>query len=187
MTISWRRGIFRLWLLMSVIWCAAIWIILLQYRNIDWSLSSDRLVHVKFSNTETWDYPPDWGEDRIGADLEKRIETKNREVRDWLATVPEDQRAACSAKPSDRFANAQADIEKALKAGIPDSECEKIFWATAGTLVVPIDWKDQLRNVPLSLRQATPLLAEWAFGPPLLLLGLGIAVSWVLAGFRINV
>jgi hypothetical protein len=35
-------------------------------------------VHVKFSDTETWDYPAEWGDERIRADLKRRIEELDR-------------------------------------------------------------------------------------------------------------
>jgi hypothetical protein len=154
-----------------------------QYMNVDWTSSADRMVHVKFSNTETWDYLKDWGTARIEADVQARIDRKNKEVSNWLATIPQDQKALCGYEQSDKTAALLTLSERALKASIPTDECDKIFWATAGTFAVPSDWKSQLYDDPLSVWQAMRLLAPWAVNPPLFLLCLGVALCWALSGF----
>ena len=170
--INWKRGVLRLWTLFSMLWCVFVLILLSNRSNIDWSFSADRIVHVKFSNTETWDYPAEWGIPRIEVDLKRRIDELNQQNRDWLATIPAEQKAACGAGTKDRFGSSMRDID-ALKRDVAKGECDKIFWATAGDLVVPSGWEGQISDAPLSFWRAIPKLAPWVIGPPLGLLALG--------------
>jgi hypothetical protein len=67
MGINWRRGALRLWTVASVMWCALVVIVSSEQLNVAWPFASLQIVHVKFSDTETWDYPAVWGVARIEA------------------------------------------------------------------------------------------------------------------------
>jgi hypothetical protein len=169
-------------MLASILWCAAVLIFALWYMNIDWTFSADHMVHVKFSNTETWDYPKELGLERIRDAIKAQIDRKNQERLARIASLPEDKKA-CVAGNS-RFDSTLAAVNQALQNNILKDECQKIFWDTAGEYAVPTDWEYQLANDPISFGRAMRSLAPWLLGPPLLLLGLGAAFFWALAGFR---
>jgi hypothetical protein len=124
---------------------------------------------VQFSYTETWDYPVEWGEKRIRADLEKRIAAENAEERKWVAELPEDRKAVCRDWP-----NKTPSIE------LP-ADCERLFVATNSELAVPTGWEAQL---PQPIWSATRLL--WALGPPVAAFLLGAGMIWVGDGFRVG-
>ena len=79
-TFNWHRGLLRLWIFASLAWVTIVAV------NIKLPAISD-VVHIRFSNTETWDYPVAWGEERIETDLKARIDAKEKTEYDWLATV----------------------------------------------------------------------------------------------------
>ena len=56
----------RLWIIATVAWCAVI--VVLNWNKMETAATSET-VHVKFSDTETWDHPVTWGVERIQADL----------------------------------------------------------------------------------------------------------------------
>ena len=60
--LNWRRGAFRLWLIASVLWCVGMFsAALLGNKDVRWSPAEPPVVHVRLSNTVTWDYPPRLG------------------------------------------------------------------------------------------------------------------------------
>jgi hypothetical protein len=184
MGINWRRGALRLWTVASVMWCALVVIVSSEQLNVAWPFASLEMVHVKFSDTETWDYPAVWGVARIEADLKRRIDDLNRKDREWLTKIPEARKAQCGPVATGRADSVLSDIDRALKGDLADEECNKIFSVTSGQLAVPSGWETQARDAPMSIWQAIGKLAPWAVGPPLLVMALGIALFWALAGFR---
>jgi hypothetical protein len=96
LTINWRRGMFRFWLVLSVVWCVLTVVVALSGKNLAWRSA---IIHVKISNTETWDYPSDWGVARIAADMKKRLADLDRQDREWVASVPDSRKAQCRAIP----------------------------------------------------------------------------------------
>jgi hypothetical protein len=55
--------------------------------NVASPFAAPPMVHVKFSNTETWDYPAEWGVERIEAALKKRVQELDQKERAWLAAT----------------------------------------------------------------------------------------------------
>src|ERR1700730_1613112 len=127
MRINWRRGALRLWMVVSDLWSALIAIVLSEQLNIAWPFATPQVVHVKISDTETWDYPAEWGVARIEADLKKRVEELDRKDREWLAGVPEARKAECRAGTTDPVIS---DINRALKGEQAPfrEDCERMFW-----------------------------------------------------------
>jgi hypothetical protein len=87
MRVNFRRGAFRLWVLASVLWCAGIIFVTAVAMNVASPFAAPPMVHVKFSNTETWDYPAEWGVERIEAALKKRVQELDQKERAWLAAT----------------------------------------------------------------------------------------------------
>jgi hypothetical protein len=75
MKVNWRRGALRLWFVAALAWCAAT--IALNWNKME-AAKTFETVHIKFSNTETRDYPVAWGVERIAADLQRRIDALNK-------------------------------------------------------------------------------------------------------------
>jgi hypothetical protein len=96
MKINWRRGALRLWMVAAVAWCTVI--VVLNWNKI--VAATSETVHIKFSNTETWDYPVAWGVERIEADLKRRLDALNKAEEEWFAGVSEARKAKCHAIPS---------------------------------------------------------------------------------------
>ena len=171
LTINWRRGISRFWLVLSVVWGVLSVAVALNGKNIAWRSAIPPKVHVKISNTETWDYPSDWGVARITADVKRRLADLDRQDREWAASVPDSRKAQCRAiPPTTPFADQ------------PD-DCVKIFFS-ADDRAVPSGWEAEVRDAPTSIQQAMIDIAPWALGPTLAVLVLGASVFWALAGFK---
>jgi hypothetical protein len=176
--IAWRRGAFRLWIVASVLWSAVVLSLELINTNVTWFASdAPATVHVRFSNTETWDYPVEWGLERIRAVLEKRVADLNKKEQEWVAQLPAARKAACNAfPPTTSFADEPAD-------------CSRLFWANSGAvLAVPEGWETQINSgpAPVSAWRVIVAATPWAVGPPVLALTLGASLFWVFAGFRRN-
>jgi hypothetical protein len=172
MRINLTRGALRPWVVASVLWCAGVMFLVADTMNVASPFVAPQTVHVKFSDTETWDYPAEWGDERIRADLKRRIEELDRKERAWLATVSDSRKAECRAIPSTTpFADQPAD-------------CVKMFYASNSTLAVPSGWEAQVRDAPMSMWQAIAKLLPWVGGPPILVLALGYAFFWALEGFK---
>lgn len=167
MYINWRRGVLRLWLVATVAWCAVI--VALNWNRMEFGASE--LVHIKFSDTETWDYPVAWGVERIEADLERRVDNLNKAEKEWFAGVPEARRAECRAIPSNTLFS---DMPK---------DCVRLFLAHEGTIAVPNGWQAQVRNEQAAIWRANMKLALLMLGPPLLALPLALSLIWAFAGF----
>jgi hypothetical protein len=162
-------------MLASVLWCAGITFEKAHSMNVASPFAAPQMVHVKFSNTETWDYPAEWGVERIGAALKKRVQELDQKEQAWLATVSESRKAECRAIPSPTPSADQP------------ADCVRMGWdATVNFFVVPSGWETQVRDAPTSMWQAIAKLLPLAGGPPILVLALGYALFWALAGFRVD-
>jgi len=109
--INWRRGALRLWVIASALWCGAVFsIALLEHKNTNSFPAASLVVHVRISDTETWDYPAEWGVQRIRDDLEKRLAALDEKEHEWAALLPASRKAECGAiPPSTPFANQPGD------------------------------------------------------------------------------
>jgi hypothetical protein len=133
------------------------------------------MVHVKISNTEQWDYPPEWGVQRITADLEKRMAAWDQKERDWAAHLPESRQAECRSIPLDlHFADYPPNLKE---------DCVRLIFAGAhhgwhG------GWESQVDALPKSAWKLLAAAIPWALGPPLVLLALGASLLWAFSGFK---
>jgi hypothetical protein len=168
MKINWLRGALRLWIVAAVVWCAVI--VILNWNKVEIAAASET-VHIKFSDTETWDYPVAWGVERIEADLKRRIDALNKAEEEWFAGVPEARKAECHAIPP-----------KTLFSDMPE-DCVRMVFA-GDKLVVPSGWQAEVRNASKARWQAITKLTLWALGPPLFVLPLGVSLIWAFAGFK---
>lgn len=208
--INWRRGALRLWVVASVVWCVAVFSEALQENeNVSWFHHVSPPVHVKISNTETWDYPAEWGVQRIRDDLKKRLAAEDEKEREWADQVPASRKAECNAiAPTTPFVDQPAN-------------CVRLFYAKFKR-IVPSGWESQIATAPACKNGASicePWERDWgkdgpkpgsvvteqgtiippksvsawgviaaatprAIAPPLIVLALGISLFWAFAGFR---
>jgi hypothetical protein len=171
--INWRQGWFRLWLICSLLWCSSIIWMKLDNETVTWNpWSLPAMVHVKISNTETWDFPAEWGVERITDALKRRLADEDKKEHEWASQLPDARKAECKAFPT------------TTKFEDEPSDCVRLFWAETGVIpVVPRGWEPQARpSVPAWLAIAT--ISPWAVVVPLAVLVLGASLSWALAGFK---
>ncbi len=171
MRINLRRGALRLWAVASVLWCARVIFVAADTMNVVSPFAAPQMVHVKFSDTETLNYPAEWGVERVEADLTRRVQVLDQKERAWLATVSESRKAECRAIPSTTPSTDQP------------ADCVRMGFATF-KFAVPSGWETQVTDPPMSMWQAIAKLMPLAGGPPILVLALGYALTWALAGFR---
>jgi len=173
--INWRRGAFRLWLVASGLWGVAALTVPLANTNVTWFPSaSSGTVHIKISDTKTWDYPAAWGVQRIRDVLEKRLAAEDAKDREWAAQLPEARMAECKAiPPTTPFVDQPPD-------------CVRLFFAAelGATSVVPSGWESQVKTASISAWSVIATTMPWAVRPPLVLLALGASLFWAFAGFR---
>jgi hypothetical protein len=174
MRINLGRGALRLWVVASVLWCAVVIFVAANTMNVASPFAAPQMVRVKFSNTETWDYPAEWGVERIEANLKRRAQELDRKEQAWLATVSESRKAECRA------------IRRQLPLPISPQTASGCFLPipSGRAMAVPSGWETQVRDAPMSIWQAIAKMLPWAGGPPMLVLALGYALSWVFAGFK---
>jgi len=167
------RGFFRLWVVVAIAWFCAVAFVIWPGVRIAWPWSASPVIHVKVSNTETWDYPPDWGVARIRDDLRRRMAEEDDHDRKWAAAVPSERKAVC-----DALSKSNTPFDK------QPEDCNKLFWMGMGERAVPNDWESQFQNLPIPINQVGLMVAPWAFVPPMLLLITGLSLGWVIRGFR---
>ncbi len=210
-SLNWRRGAFRLWIVVSALWCAGVFFAgLLENKDARRFPAGSPVVHVKISNTVTWDYPAEWGVQRIRDDLQKRLTAEDEKDREWAAQVPASRRDECSAIPPTTPFQDQP------------NDCNKLFFAK-DRRAVPMGWEAQVATAPdcnngasscaawerdwiktAGLKPGTIVTeqgtvtppnevsawgviaadAPWAISPPLVVLALGTSLFWAFAGFR---
>ena len=132
------------------------------------------MIHVKISNTETWDYPSEWEVGRITDDLMRRLSDLDKRDNQWAEDLSSERKAQC-----DTLAKSNTPLDQE-----PD-DCLRLFWISlGGKRAVPTDWQNQLQDRPISIGHAAETILPRVVGPPLLILGLGIASFWAFIGFR---
>jgi hypothetical protein len=170
--VNWRRGTLRLWIVSSSLWCLFAFAIPLTNTSVTWfSSDSPATIHVKISNSETWDYPAEWGVQRIRDDLRKRLAQEDEKDREWAAQLSLARKAECRAIPD----TTSFDDEPA--------DCVRLLFAN-DIRAVPQEWEVQVRTPSVPAWSAIAAAVPWAVGPPLVVLALGALLLWALAGFR---
>ena len=159
-------------MVIAVVWCAAVIGMAVLTAHISWPWTPPFAVHVRFSATETWDYPAGMGEALIAADVAKRVAKLGRQELEWADGLSAAQKAECFANPTTRPSDARS------------VDCARLVFASAGFVpAVPNEWRTQLLSQPQPLHEVLIDALPRLIGPPLLLLILGAALSWVASGF----
>ena len=213
--INWRRGAFRLWIIASVLWFGAVFsVALLANRNGSGVPAYSPVVHVKISNTVTWDYPVEWGVQQIRYDLEKRLAAEDEKDREWAAQVPASRKSECDAisqqirgfrtNPDDCVRLIFARDRRAVPSGWESqivtaptckngtSTCEpwERDWSNGGLLTPGSIVTEQgtiiqpNRRLARSGWETVGGATTWAIVPPLGVLALGASLFWALSGFQ---
>jgi hypothetical protein len=160
MTTRWTlgRGLFRLWLIASLAWIIAVWVLLVT-APITWPWSGPPVVHALDK-----DYPLAWGEDRIRAAIKQDI--ANAQAKRRAASV---HRADCESD----FTKADAERSgwcDALQPTLDEMEAEllphRAFWA------------------PIKAVNVAVVLWPFEVLPPLAVFLAGCLLLWVIRGFR---
>jgi hypothetical protein len=176
-SINWKRGFFRIWFIATAIWCAGVF---LHYfgantKQISWfSIQEDVTIHVKFSDTETWNYPANWGYDRIRDDIKKRVATSKVAEQKWAAEVPEKRKAECR------------NISNSMPFKEQPEDCVKLFFSSFGELVEPTGWETQIEALQSSGWTILAAALPFAAIPPIALFVFGALLIWIGRGFRRN-
>ena len=140
MEINWQRGALRLWIVAAVVWCAVI--VVLNWSEMEVATTSNT-VHIKFTDTETWDYPVAWGVERIEADLKTRLEALDKAELEWFARVPSARKAECRAIPPDTlFVNMPKDCVRMVFAEFQKDGSKRV--------VADTDWQARVGTPPQS-------------------------------------
>ena len=212
--INWKRGLFRFWLFISVLWCAGVFSVTLVNTNSIGSPSvAPPTIHVRISNTETWVYPAEWGVQRIRDDLQKRLAAEDEKDRKWLVHITATRKAECSAirattpltdQPADcvRLSSAAyADIASrvvptgwesqfvkasACKNGLSSCEPWERDWGTHNLMpgLVVTEQGTIINPNEASAWRVIAAATPWAIAPPIAILTLGALLFWVFAGFK---
>ena len=165
------RGLFRLWIVVSVAWLCVAAFVMWPRGPIAWSWSGPPMIHVPVSETgETLDYPPEWGVDRIRDDLKKKT------LERWAKG--DEHKATCAAllNPGPNY--------DPLDYSVPLGPHTPTRWEVCNSLPGEQLGRANLSSQPVPIYQVVTTVAPWAFGPSLLLLIVGLALGWVVRGFR---
>jgi hypothetical protein len=139
--------------------------------NIGLFAGGAQTIHVRLSDRETWDYPAEWGVERISADVKRRLEDLDQIEHEWFAKLPETRKEQCRAiPPNTPFTNMPED-------------CVRMVFVDSHRAVFS-GWESQFDDAPVSMWQVATKVAPWMLGPPVSVFALSCALLWVLAGFR---
>ena len=185
-----------MWVVFSVLWGVLVAVVSFGQMNIAWSLPG--VVHVKMSDSETWDYPAGWGARRIRLDIVKRLDEKRQRVdealsqrhREWAATVPQARKDECRIMGRTRSScDMPEDCLRLGENGLFDRSDHKRCLSVEDIrpreeVEASNAWKDEVSGLPMSVWQAATEVTPWMFGPPLVVLAIGASLLWAFAGFR---
>ena len=133
--------------------CCGALLTLVNTNSIGFPSATPATIHVRISNTETWDYPAEWGVQRIRDELQKRLAVEDEKDREWAAHVPAPRKAECHAiPPTTPFTDQPAD-------------CVRLFFAETGDLrAVPTGWEARFVKAPVcknGLSSCEPWERDW--------------------------
>ena len=164
------RGLLRLWIVISIAWLCAVALVMRPRMPIAWPWSATSTIHVRVSDTETWDYPAALGIERIREAVTKRVAERNAQEQQFVAAMSAQRKASCNAPSPDSQSQ---------------DDCWRLFmWRTGARFGVSEEWEAQFQGLPIPMSHAGLIVAPLAVGPPLLLLIFGLAFGWVVKGFR---
>lgn len=170
--LNWKRAVFRSWVVISTLWVLLVFGWVALQTELSWNPFAPQLpIQVRISDKEIWEYPAAWGEKRIREDVTARLHAIGSIQRQKVEQMTTERRAFCHGLKDQTYA------------GLP-GDCADYLWS-AFTLEdgVPYSgWERQLIRPPSAAQTLTTFLPI-AVAPPILLLALGAAVFWILAGF----
>lgn len=170
---NWRRGFFRLWMVLSAAWVLIV-VIAMFPSQVKPPFGGESKILVKFSDHETWEYSVDWGVEKIRADLQVRVGERERSEKQWAATLSETRKAECDLVPDTTRFDAMP------------HDCMKLKLTRLSVLAVPTGWENDQKFQQRSLFDALVMTLPTALGVPLVVLILGFASAWVVAGFQLR-
>lgn len=206
--INWKRGMLRLWILASMIWCTGVFLVELTNAKVAWFPATSRTIHVEIS--KKWVRPksqsePSSLEDKLTDDFNRNIidqfyPLQRRETWDYPAelgvrqisdelqkrVVAEDakDREWAVKVPTARKAECNAIPQDAPFAAQP-ADCVRLFFANGFRSVLP-GWESSIETGTVSAWTAIVRAMPQAIGPPVIVLGLGASLFWVFSGFRLG-
>jgi hypothetical protein len=167
---NWRRGLLRLWVILSVVWTAGL--AALEQLSNRHPLTKPPIV-VHWGNEEH-EFPGETNKEIIRRALERRATAMDAEAESVVERMTAARKALCATIPA--TTNFFDDLP---------SDCETVARGGAKH-VIPSDWENALTSQPITLAEALERMWPVFFGPPLLLLSLGIMGFWVARGFRVT-
>jgi hypothetical protein len=97
---------------------------MLATTDIAWPWVLPQTIHVKISDTETWDCPASWGAERINSDLKRRLAVEDEEARRRIENMSATRRAEWTTAAS-------LGVERGIRLG-PGSRGEPIILREVG-------------------------------------------------------
>ena len=164
---NWRLGLFRLWLVVSVVWGLTFYGFMFSSDHIVFTKPESIIVHW---GKEEIKYPASDTKAQIQSDLERRAQKENAENKIQFQNMTQEQRVQCEALHDKNF-----DEMSAL--------CINYFLHD-DILLPPTDWESQLDYPPHTISEIICKGIPWTFLPSILTLLLGWSILWALSGFR---
>jgi hypothetical protein len=158
---NWRRGFFRIWLALAVIWVAVVLVGATQIDTV--VLRKPDAIVIKYLG-EDIRFPATMSVDEIRSDLQSRAAKWNA---DGDAKLEKAKQLIAQRKASGEVFDEDLELGRVI--------------LTSRVADIPTEWEEQFRS--RDLREEAGHLAPWLLGPPALLLLIGWVVGWVVRGF----
>ncbi len=180
--IRWKRGAIRLWVVLSGIWCVGVVSIMTATTPIEWPSLGEAHLNLAQApgNMGSADTPPLSGGKQPAA-------AKRKTVIQWEDAPDVPPTPATKADPKQTVDEILGpEKPKGGKSTFSVDEFLGPAPAARTTTLTPVDYDPftQKGSVKMPFGRAVVTALAIAGGPPLFVLLIGVAFSWVLAGFR---
>jgi hypothetical protein len=165
MRVEWRRGFFRLWVLLTAIWVG----LTFYLQRPDLELRRDEsVVLIPYGNI-SFQFPADVDEGVVARAIDNWAKSENALSKKIRDQVPLTEFTDDDLKKYNERLHGRDHLEQ---------------WETNDLVLVGEELaKKSMTNRPQSLRVFITHYSAWTIGPPLLLLLFGFIVTWVIKGF----